>query len=112
MASDLADLVNDIGNNDFIWSQQNDAPKIHVTDINLRKSDIQVIGKTGNTVKFEKNGITYIQFFANDLIEDLNNYDDIKLEIVGTAKLNEWGGRVTKQIIIKDYEVKNGECEF
>lgn len=112
MAADLADLVNDIGNNDFIWSQQNDAPKIHVTDINLRKSDIQVIGKTGNTVKFEKNGITYIQFFANDLIEDLNNYDDIKLEIVGTAKLNEWGGRVTKQIIIKDYEVKNGECEF
>lgn len=112
MAADLADLVNDIGNNDFIWSQQNDAPKIHVTDINLRKSDIQVIGKTGNTVKFEKNGITYIQFFANDLIEDLNNYDDIKLEIVGTAKLNEWGGRVTKQIIIKDYEVRNGECEF
>lgn len=112
MDADLTALVDDIGIYDFIWSQQNDTPKIHVMDINLRSSDIQIMGKTGNTVKFEKNGITYIKFFANDLIEELRQYQDIKLEVVGTAKLNEWGGRITRQIIIKDYEVKNGECEF
>lgn len=109
---DLIDLIDDIGNNDFIWSQQNDTPKIHVTDINLTPKDIQIIGKSNNTLKFEKNGITYIQFFANDLIEELKQYDDIKLEVVGTAKLNWWGGRVTRQIIIKDYEIRDGRYEF
>ena len=81
---------------------------------NLRPlfGDIQIIGKSGNTVRFEKNGITYIQFFASDLIEELNGYNDIKMEVVGTAKLNVWGGRVTRQIIIKDYEIRDGKCEF
>lgn len=112
MAQDLANLIDDIGSYDFIWSQQNEVPKIHITDINLTRKDIQIIGKTGNTVRFEKNGITYIQFFANELIEELQRFNDIKLEVVGTAKLNSWGGRITRQIIIKDYEVKNGQCEF
>ena len=112
MAPDLGALINDIGAHDFIWSQQNEAPKIHITDINLTKQDIQIIGKTGNTLRFEKNGVTYIQFFANELIEKLQNYNDIKMEVVGVAKLNVWGGRVTRQIIIKDYEIKDGKCEF
>ena len=112
MAPDLSEMIDDIGAHDFIWSQQNEAPKLHITDINLTKGDIQIIGKSGNTVRFEKNGITYIQFFASDLIEELNGYNDIKMEVVGTAKLNVWGGRVTRQIIIKDYEIRDGKCEF
>ena len=41
------------------------------------------------------------------MIEDLSKYSEtINIEIVGEANLNEWGGRTTPQIFIKDYEIK------
>lgn len=54
------------------------------------------MGKNQDTVKIIKNGIAYMKFFAKDFIEELKSYpNDIKLEVVGRANLNEWGGRVT-----------------
>ena len=40
------------------------------------------------------------------------NYDEIKMEVVGKANLNEWGGRVTPQIMIENYEIKDNEYGF
>jgi hypothetical protein len=34
------------------------------------------------------------------------------MEVVGRANLNSWGGRVTPQIFIEDYEVKDGALGF
>jgi len=53
------------------------------------------MGKNKDTVKFEKFGITYMKFHAKELIEELTKYPSMKIEIVGRANLNEWGGRVT-----------------
>jgi single-stranded-DNA-specific exonuclease len=85
---------------------------IYVQDINLTKSDIQVIGSRKDTLKFEKFGVSYIKFFAKDMIEDLNRYNSIKLEIVGKPTVNEWMGRKTPQIMIENYEVKDDEWGF
>ena len=85
---------------------------IYIKDINLEKSDIQIIGSRADTLKFEKFGITYIKFFAKDMIEELNKYSSIKLEIVGRANINEWMGRKTPQIMIENYEIKDDKWGF
>lgn len=109
---DIADIILDLGSRPDIWGQNNKEPYIYVSDINLKKSDIQIIGARKDTVKFEKFGVVYIKFFAKDLIAELENYDEIKMEVVGKANLNEWGGRVTPQIMIENYEIKDNEYGF
>lgn len=109
---DLADIICDIGAHSGIWGQQNPEPLIHVTDINISASDVQVMGKNKDTVKFEKFGIAYMKFHAKDLIEELNKHPDMKIEVVGRANLNEWGGKVTPQIFIEDIEVKDNALGF
>lgn len=109
---DLADIICDIGAHSGIWGQQNPEPLIHVTDINISASDVQVMGKNKDTVKFEKFGIAYMKFHAKDLIEELSKHPDMKIEVVGRANLNEWGGKVTPQIFIEDIEVKDNALGF
>ena len=69
-------------------------------------------GARKDTVRFEKFGVTYIQFHAKQLIEDLQKYPEVKINLVGRAGINEWMGITKPQIIIKDYEVLNGELAF
>ena len=109
---DIRDIILDIGNHAGIWGQQNDEPLIHVSDINVTMSDVKIMGKNMDTVKIEKFGIAYMKFHAKDLIEDLHKYSKVKLEIVGRANVNYWGGNVIPQIFIDDYEVKNDEYGF
>ena len=63
-------------------------------------------------VKIEKFGIAYMKFHAKDLIEDLKQYSKVKLEIVGRANVNYWGGNVIPQIFIDDYEVTDDALGF
>ena len=109
---ELEKIVNDLGSYPQLWGQHNPEPLIYIKDINLTPNDIQIIGKNKDTVKFEKFGITYIQFHAKQLIEDLSDLSDIKIEIVGRANINEWMGRETLQIFIEGYEVSDGTYNF
>ena len=109
---DIRDIILDIGNHAGIWGQQNDEPLIHVSDINVTMNDVKIMGKNMDTVKIEKFGIAYMKFHAKDLIEDLRKYSKVKLEIVGRANVNYWGGNVIPQIFIDDYEVKDDALGF
>lgn len=110
--TDLVNLINEVGAVPEIWGQNCKEPLIYIKDINLTKSDIQIIGARKDTLKFEKFGVTYIKFFAKDMIEKLDKYSSIKLEVVGKATVNEWMGRCTPQILIENYEVKDDEWGF
>lgn len=110
--NDLIELIEAIGDCPEIYGQNNKEPLIYIKDINITKSDIQVIGRNSDTLKFEKFGITYIKFFAKDMIEQLNQYNNIKIEVVGKANINEWGGRKTSQIMIENYEIKDNTFGF
>lgn len=110
--TDLGALIQDIGKHDGIWGQQNPQPLIYVTDINITSNDVQIMGKNKDTVKFEKFGIAYMKFHAKDLIEELAQHPNMKIEVVGRANLNEWGGRVTPQIFIEDIEVRDNALGF
>ena len=109
---DLIKLIEAIGDCPEIYGQNNKEPLIYIKDINITKNDIQVIGRNSDTLKFEKFGVTYIKFFAKNMIEQLNQYNNIKLEIVGKANINEWGGRITPQIMIENYEIKDNTFGF
>ena len=107
----LKDLINDLDSGKKYWGQGSPEPIVVVEDINLNKKDFSVIGKNLDTLKFIYNGITYIKFKANDIIEKLEDFDDkINITVIGTPNVNEWGGRRTMQIQINDIEFKESSA--
>lgn len=112
--NDISDLILDLSNYKYTWGQMNNEPMIAVQDIVIPKTDISIIGKNKNTVKFSYKGVTYIKFFANPLIEEIENWKEptINITIVGKTNLNEWMGHITPQVIIEDYELKKSKLAF
>lgn len=104
---DLRQLIIEVANAGGIWGQGNPEPIIHVSHIYINRSDIRVMGSNMDTVKIEAGGIAFMKFHAKDLISELDETTGtIELEVVGRANLNEWGGRITPQLFIDDYEIK------
>lgn len=85
---------------------------IAVNHIFITQSDYQIIGKNKDTLKFEKNGITYIKFHAKALIEKLSEFPEMELTVVGKPSINEWMGNQTPQIIISDIEIGDSKYSF
>lgn len=110
--NDIADITFDLDRYNKIWSQQNDTPLIVVKDIFVGKDEIKVMGKNKDTIRFEKNGITYIKFFGKALIEQLQQYDEMKINLVGKTNVNNWMGRLTPQIMIEDLEIEDARLAF
>lgn len=109
---DLDKIIIDLNKYEKVWGQQNPEPLILVNNIYINKSDIQIIGKNKDTLKFEKNGIIYIKFHAKNIIELLNNYNEMRINIIGKANLNEWAGREIPQLFIEDLEVFDSALDF
>ena len=109
LSKDLPDLIDDLAQYKNIWSQQCNEPLIYIKDLHFTSSDIQIMGRNKDTIKIVKDGIAYMKFFAKSMIQELQQYDNIKMEIVGKANLNEWMGTITPQIFIENYEIKEDQ---
>ena len=109
---DISNIIFDLDQYRYLYGQNIDEPLIYISDINLTKNDIQIIGKNADTVKFEKFGITYIKFHAKDLINELGMYNEMRVELVGRPNVNEWMGNYTPQIMIEDLEVFDSALDF
>lgn len=106
-AADLNSLVLELGGAKDIWGQNNGEPLVYVHSIPVNPAAVRVMGSNNDTVKIEYNGMSYLKFHAKELIEEMKEQDGaFEIEIVGRANLNEWGGRITPQIFIDDYEIK------
>lgn len=81
-------------------------------NIYLDSYDYKVIGANKDTVRFEKNGVIFIKFHATDLIRQLDDCNEIKINVVGKPNINEWMGQQSAQIFIEDYEVIDNLLEF
>lgn len=112
VAHDLNNLITEIAQNEAIWSTNNKEPLIYITDLNFNARDIQIMGTHKDTVKIEKNGIAFMKFHAIDLINEIQELGEIKMNLVGRANLNSWMGRITPQIFIENYEIEDGELSF
>ena len=108
LSKDLPLIIEDLEKYKHVWSQKNNQPLLYITDLHFSKKNIKIMGKKEDTLKIEKNGIAFMKFFAKDMIEEIKRIpgDEIKLEVVGKANLNEWNGTVTPQIFIENYEIK------
>lgn len=112
-SEDLASIIKDLNKYKDIWSQKNNEPLIYVKDIHFSNKDVQIMGKNQDTVKIVKNGIAYMKFFAKDFIEEIKNYDEMVMEVVGKGNLNYWMGTTTPQIFIENYELrKDNKLDF
>ena len=109
---DISNIIFDLDQYRYLYGQNIDEPLIYISDINLTKNDIQIIGKNADTVKFEKFGITYIKFHAKDLINELGMYNEMRVELAGRPNVNEWMGNYTPQIRIEDLEVFDSALDF
>lgn len=109
---ELINAIDQIGSRPEIWSQGNDEPYFAVENIKLSCDDISIIGKNSDTLRFVKNGVTYVMFKANRLIEEVQGKTEFSLDIVGRANLNEWAGTVSPQIMIEDYNFRNTLLDF
>ena len=107
---DLEDLVFELASCPEIWGQGNSEPLIYVHDIYV--NDFTVMGAKQDTIKIEKNGVSFIKFHATDMIDQLRNCNEIKMNIVGKANINEWMGNQTAQIFIENWEVIDNLLEF
>ena len=105
----LADMITDLERGRSLWGQQNDEPIIIVKDITLDVKDIQAIGSYKDTLKFTFNGITYVKFKAKALLDELFlKSGKINITIAGRGNINNWGGKLTPQILLDEMEIK--EC--
>lgn len=112
VAYDLNNLITEIALNEAIWSTNNKEPLIYITDLNFNARDIQIMGTHKDTVKIEKNGIAFMKFHATDLINEIQELGEVKMNLVGRANLNSWMGKITSQIFIENYEIEDGELSF
>lgn len=110
----LTDIVKTFAQFNDIYGQGFPEPLIAVTDIVVNKNDIQIMGKNHDTVKFVKNDMSYLIFRAKDLVEELETGFDklLNFTIIGKANLNEWGGSLSPQILVNNYELAPVEMEF
>lgn len=109
---DIENIVFDLAKYENTWGQNNPEALIYIHDLNITRNDYQIIGKDKTTIKIEKFGITYLKFHAKKLIEELEQLNEIKMELIGKPNVNEFAGRVTPQIFIEDYEVQDGTFGF
>jgi len=109
---DIKELVFDLANYEDTWGQNNPQPLIYIHDLNITKDDYQIMGRNKDTVKITKFGISYMKFFAKDFIQQLNEMDEIKINLIGKPNLNEWGGTYTPQIFIEAFELEDDTFVF
>ena len=96
-----------------VYGQQNEEPVMAITNLSVSQSDVKVIGKNLDTLRIEKNGITYVKFRAKDLIRELKDFPgDMDITLIGKPNLNIWGGKTTPQIFITDLEIEDSRFAF
>ena len=98
-----------------LWGKGLEEPLIAITDVEVDIKDINVVGKSNNTIKFNIDGLDFIKFkvkeddmllkLASDWNNEISNSDNYVLNIVGKCSINSWDNK--PQIIISDYEILN-----
>lgn len=90
--------------NKILWGKDVPEP-LWYFKFNLRKEDIQILGKNLNTIKFIADGVEFIKFKAADeLITSVTSVPSFQLEVICKLSVNEWQGVKTPQAIIEKYE--------
>lgn len=95
------------------FGQMNPEPLYAITDLVIYPAkDLMTMGANKDTIKIVKNGVAYMKFKDAAFIEQLSQYECVKLDLVGRGNINEWGGTQTAQIFIDDYNIEDYSTGF
>lgn len=100
----------DIGFLHSIWGQGIPEPQIAIENIQIHSKDLKLMSPDKSpTIKIQlDNNLSLIKFKASqEEFESLKADGITIINIVGTCNLNEWGGNISPQILIEDYEIIN-----
>lgn len=108
-------FIKEINDLKDIWGQRIDESKVVIKNLVINKNDIQLMGKAKDTWSYIWNDeIKFIKFKndKNDLVVKwLSSWDDeeenIVVNAIGKCGLNGFGGILSPQVIILDYERVN-----
>lgn len=91
-----------------LWGQGVDEPYIALTNVRVSKGNTILMSPDKSpTIKIKlPNGVELIKFKATqEEYNSLTGEGYLVLDIVGRCESNSWGGRMTPQILIDDYEI-------
>lgn len=97
-----------------VWGTTVKEPMFAIENIKINCKDVVNCGKTLNTIKFVCNGIEFVNF--NSSKEEYNNIikdeKDINFTVIGTFKMNSFGGKNIPQVMIKDFSYESVDIAF
>ena len=103
------EAIKDIAQYDNLWGTGLKEPIVTLEDIKITASMVTIYEKTTNTLKITLPNVTLMKFRISDeeyeLFNNISPEGYIKVTFIGECRLNEFNGRVTPQIEIKDYDV-------
>ena len=104
-----ADILK-IGKLKSIWGQGLEEPLIALEQIDLKKCQFNLMSPDKSpTLKITlPNGLSLIKFRSSEEEYDKivnSDFNCVNMNIVGACDVNVWGGKITPQIRIEDYEI-------
>lgn len=108
----------DLASLKHIWGQGVEEPLVALENVKVTKSNLVLMSPDKSpTLKVTLlNGTSIIKFKSSQ-----EEYDDlceqiglgcIKMNIVGKCEKNEWGGSITPQILVEDWEIVGAEAYY
>ena len=104
------DLLESIAKHPEFFGNHIDEPLFVIKNIPLMS--IMAMGANKDSMKVSYNGIDYIRFKDEKFVEEVTNNRMKRLNVYGSANLNEWNGKQSVLIFIKDYELKEDESKY
>ena len=104
-----ADILK-IGKLKSIWGQGLEEPLIALEQIDLKKCQFNLMSPDKSpTLKITlPNGLSLIKFRSSEEEYDKivnSDFNCVNMNIVGACDVNVWGGKITPQVRIEDYEI-------
>ena len=97
-------IIKTIASYEDIWGNKLDEPLFAIKDIIINSSNVDIKGKSKNTLKFSYKGITFIKFKSSeDEFKEIIKNENNKFTFIGKFKINEYYGNIYPQIVIEDY---------
>lgn len=93
-----------IASMDNLWGQNITEPYVAMEHLNIDSNNCKLLKETTVRIIIPNQDLTLIKFKSNE--EEYNKMiQSGSINIVGRCQINEWGGQLTPQIVIEDYEL-------
>lgn len=101
------EFIKDITDLKYIYSTNIKEPLIYIENIKVSTDNIKLLGENKNTIKIESDEVDFIKFKSNEeLYSNIVDWkEEVTLNIIGRADINEYNGGMYGQIIIEELEI-------